>query len=645
RERWKADPTVLGRSMRISSRSYTIVGVMPNGFRGNNTTFAPALWLPLSSWSGITKEELQQPSRRWLEIAARPSAGANIREAKAELAAVSTHLEPIANRPEEHRSLAPMTGREARFSGDRTAAFIVSILSIVVGIVLVVASSNVASLLLTRTLARRKEIALRQSLGATRPRIVRQLLTEGLLLAGMGAIGGAILAGWALRFLTAYQIPSPVPILFDLRLDTRTLVFTTLVAVATSILFGLMPALEAARTDLIGRIRRQQQRVRRGLDLMVAVQVAGGVVLMTGASLFVSALGRAARVNPGFVPNHAVAITVDPSLMGYSREQSIVFYRQLLDRARAIPGVRAAGLAQAIPLGFGLASPANVMAQGKLLRTKYNVVDGDFFPAMGTRLIRGRTFDSTDTRASTPVMIVNESLAKTLFAGRDAIGERVCVAGPPEECRQVTGVAEQGKYGTLAEDPAPYFWIPFSQRFAPQMTLVVRTSGESSAYTAVIRREANALEPSLPVIEVRTLEEHMRIPLLEPQIPSFFLTVLSAIGLVLSLAGIIGVTAYAVGSRTKEIGIRMAIGARRIDVLWVILKRAMAVVAIAIVAGVAVSVGFGKLVASLLYGLDPGDPLRLAGVALAMSAAMLMGSFIPAYSASKVDPAITLREE
>jgi putative ABC transport system permease protein len=331
--------------------------------------------------------------------------------------------------------------------------------------------------------------------------------------------------------------------------------------------------------------------------------------------------------------------------MGYSREQSVVFYRQLLDRARAIPGVQAAGLTQNIPLGFGTLPPAAVITTGKPLRVKYNVVDGDVFPALGTHLIRGRVFGPMDTRFSVPVTIVNETLARILFPGRDPIGNRVCVAGPPEECRQIVGVAQQGKYGTLAEEPMPYFWIPYSQRFQAQMTLVIRTSGESTGYTATIRREATALEPSLPVIEVKTLEEHMRIPMLEPQIPSFFLTVLSGIGLALSLAGIIGVTTYAVGSRTKEIGIRMAIGARRVDVLWVILKRAMSVVTVAIVIGIVVSIGFGKLVASLLYGLDAGDPLRLGAVALAMSIAMLVGSFIPACSASKVDPAITLREE
>jgi predicted permease len=522
-------------------------------------------------------------------------------------------------------------------------------LAVLVAIVLLVACSNVASLLLTRTLARRKEIALRQSLGATRSRIVRQLLTEGLLLAGAGAIAGAILASWAVRFLAAYQIPSPVPLAFDPHLDTRTLVFTTLAAVATSFLFGLMPALEAARTDLIGRIRRQQQRVRRGLDLMVAVQVAGGVVLMTGASLFLDALGRAEKVNPGFTPEHALAMTMDPSLLGYSKEQSVNFYRQLLERARAIPGVRAAGLTKSIPLGFGGSAPVGVILPGgetqKLLRTRYNIVDGDFFPALGTRLIRGRGFLPTDTGAAPPVAVVNEALARSLFGGKDPIGERVCIAGPPAECRQIVGLAEQGKYGTLAEEPAPYYFIPFAQRFASQMTLVIRTQGEPAEYSVLLRRAAAALEPGMPVIEVRTLQEHMRIPMLEPRIPAFFLTSLSAIGLMLSLAGILGVTAYAVGSRTKEIGIRMAIGARRVDVLWVILRHALGVVAIAILLGTAMSLGYGKLVSSLLYGLDPADPIRLSSIAVLMSVAMLMGSLIPAYSATRIDPAITLREE
>ena len=206
------------------------------------------------------------------------------------------------------------------------------------------------------------------------------------------------------------------------------------------------------------------------------------------------------------------------------------------------------------------------------------------------------------------------------------------------------GVAEQGKYGTLAEDPEPYFWIPFSQRFSTPMTVVIRTAGDPAGYAAELRRIAAALGTGLPVLEFKTLQEHMRIPMLEPQLPAFFLTTLSGIGMILSLAGILGVTAYAVSSRTKEIGIRMAIGAGRMDVLWAILKRSLAVVAVAIAIGLALSIGLGKLVSSLLYGLNPSDPIRLGAVALLMLAAMLVGSLAPAYSAARVDPAITLRE-
>jgi hypothetical protein len=314
------------------------------------------------------------------------------------------------------------------------------------------------------------------------------------------------------------------------------------------------------------------------LDLLVALQVAGGVVLLTGAWLFVEALGRAASVNPGFTPDHALSMTVNPSLIGYSEEQATHFYRHLLERMRALQGVEAAALAQSIPLGFGIPT-SNVAIPGgesqRILRAHYNVVDGDFFPAMGTRLLRGRAFGTTDSGASGAVIIVNESLGRTLFPGQDPIGKRVCLAAPKAECREVVGLAEQGKYITLAEPPAPYYWIPFAQSFQPQMTLLVRAKGEPSRYASVIRGQAATLEPNIPVIEVKTLREHMRIPMLEPQIPAFFLTVLSTIGLVLSLVGIVGVTSYSARRRTREIGIRMAIGARRGDVLWLILRRAL----------------------------------------------------------------------
>ena len=320
KERWGADPGVLGRAMQLGSRTYNIIGVMPDGFRGTSTMFAPAVWIPLGAWSGITKEELYQPARRWLEISARLAPGGPIQEARAELAALSTHLPPPLEHPLEHRSLVPLTYREMRLSADRTFVFIAGILSVLVGIVLVIACANVASLLLTRMVGRRREIALRQSLGATRSRIIRQLLTESLLLAGAGAVCGLLVAGWALKLLTSYQIPSPEPIILDARLDIRTLVFTIAISAACSLLFGLMPALEGSRADLIGRIR--QRRMARSLDLLVAARVAGGVVLMTGATLFVAALSRASQVSPGFAEDHALAMTVDPGLLGYTPAQS-----------------------------------------------------------------------------------------------------------------------------------------------------------------------------------------------------------------------------------------------------------------------------------------------------------------------------------
>lgn len=648
REQWGSDPAVLGKAMRLGAQTYTIVGIMPEGFAGTRPTFAPSVWIPLDSWDGMSREDLLQPARKWLEITARLRPGYSAGEAAAELAAFSRQLEPIAGQPREQRVLAAMTLQQARISRDRAFVFISMILTAVVGIVLLVVSSNVASLLLTRAVYRRREIALRQSLGATRSRIVRQLLTESLLLAGLGAAAGTLVSAWALNLLVAYPIPSPSPVILDFRLDWRALAFTALAGTLTSILFGLLPALEATRSDLAGRIGRQQQRVRRGLDAMVAVQMSGGFVLLTGAWLFSQALGRAEAVDPGLQPDHALAVTVNPSLAGVTRDQASQLYAQLLERARAIPGVQFAALAQSIPLGSGSQAMKVKLPGGRrdeFVTVRFNTIDGDFFPALGTRLLQGRAFGTTASAAAVPVAIINPVLARTLFAERDPIGERLCLAGPPAECREIVGLAEQGKYFTLAEEPLPYFWIPFAQRHQAQMTLVVRTRGEPGGYVTAVRRMVAEVDSGMPILEIKTLREHMRIPMLEPQIPAVALTALSAIGLLLSFAGIFGVTMYGTGIRRKEMAIRMAVGAGRGRVLWLVLSGALKVVAIAIVIGTGLSVAFGKLVASLLYGLNPADPLGLAGVALCLTAAMLIGSLLPAYSATTIDPAVTLRED
>jgi ABC-type antimicrobial peptide transport system permease subunit len=358
-------------------------------------------------------------------------------------------LEPIPERPREHRKLSALTYREVRLTVDKTFVFIAGILSAVVGIVLLIAASNVASLLVTRTLARRKEIALRQSLGASRTRILRQLLTESLLLGGAGAVAGAIAAGWALKLLGGYQIPSPIPLTLDARVDARMLLFTILLGIATSVFFGLLPAIEAARTDLAGRIR--QRRARHGMDVLVAAQVVGGVVLMSGAALFLAAAGRAAAVNPGFNPERALAVSVDPGLLSLPQARVAAFYFQLLDRVQTIPGVQSTALTQNIPLGNGIAlTTVRLQGGGTPLQSRYNVIDRDFFPAIGTRILRGRPFFATDSVTSPSVAIINEYLAQKLFAGRDPIGERICIAASSLGCSQIVGVAEQGKYGTLA---------------------------------------------------------------------------------------------------------------------------------------------------------------------------------------------------
>jgi predicted permease len=673
RTRFDSDPDLVGRQLTLNGLGFEVVGVAPEGFVGTEVGLNRELWVPLSTHSllnppdaarmldgGEGEDVLRVRYSHWLAVFARLKANVTREQAGAELTAVARRVaEANGGRVSEEAvrriQLLPLSG--GMDPGDREQALpVAGVVMAVLGLVLLIACANIAGLLVARAAVRRRETAIRQALGAGRVRLVRQWLTESVLLACLGGAAGLLLALWANDVMTSYAAGTPVASL-DLRLDYRVLAFTLLVSVGAGVAFGLAPALQASRLDIVTALKTEDALARAGSRrsrlraAFVTAQVTLSVVLLVCAGLFIRSLWSARTIDPGFRVERALTVPVDLGLLRYKSEEGRAFYRELLSRVAAQPGVESASLVRFAQLGFSFAQ-GQVFAEGRAAEggegtsTGFNLVGPDYFETMGTQLVRGRDFTEADREGAPGVAVVNETLAAMLWPGEDALGKRVSFEGAKGPYLEVVGVARDGKYRSLGDRSRPYIYRPVMQSYEPRMTLVVRTSAaDPRALSGAVREQLRALDRNLPVADVRTLEEQFDLSLLPARIAAWTLGGFGLLALALAAIGIYGVVSYTVAQRTREIGVRMALGARRADVLRLILGEGLSVVGVGLGLGLLLSFAVTRVLGGFLYGVTASDPLTFVGVPALLGSIALAAGYLPARRAAKVDPMVALRYE
>jgi macrolide transport system ATP-binding/permease protein len=668
--RFGADLNIAGKDIRLNGLSATVVGVTPKGFIGKEAAMPVDIWVPMvmypqlrpSAASRDTNEigRLNDRNTHWLHVVGRLKPGVSLKQAEAAMTGIAERVAEAhqsVKKDERLRAVELLSVSGGLDPRDRLEALpLAGMLMAIVGLVLLTACANVASLLLARASLRQREIALRQALGASRSRLIRQLLTEAVMLSLLGGVVGLLLASWSSGLLLAFSRSTPIANL-DISLDYRVLAFTLLTSLLAGIIFGLAPALQTSRPDLLPAIKNdsailvRSSRRYRLRNLFVIAQVMLSLVLLVGAGLFIRSLQNARAVNPGFNAENGLLVPIDLALLRYSETKGQAFYRQLIEQVKTLPGVEEASLMRFVPLGLSFAQREIVIAGSNLTSTSrsqagFNIVGSAYFQTMGIPLLSGREFSDQDRDGALGVVIVNETLAQQFWPGENPIGKQVSFgSGPKDPHFEIIGVASDGKYSTLGESPRPFIYQPLLQNYEGEMTLVVSTATDPAGLTEAVREKIRALDNNLPVADVKTLAEQVSFSLFPARVGAMFLGVFGLLALVLAVTGVYGVVSYTVSQRTQEIGIRIALGARSGDVFRLVIRQGMLLVIVGIVLGLAASLAVTRLVSNFLYGLSATDLITFVGVSLLLMTVALMACFLPARRATKVDPMIALRYE
>ncbi|MCG3161664.1 MAG: hypothetical protein JMDDDDMK_02861 [Acidobacteria bacterium] len=654
--RFGGDPNAIGKEVIVNGRGYTIIGVAPQGFFGTEVVSAPDLWFPMAMQAQLEAGAgwLDKRSVENVFLQGRLKDDVGVAQAQTALNAIAPQLEREFPEINEGKRIAlspaGMVGNAMR----GPALGFIGLLAAVVGIVLLLACVNLANLLLARAAERRREIAVRLALGASRFRLVRQLLTESVLLAVMGAALGFLPALWLVNLANAIKAPVNVPLTVNIQIDHRVFIFTCLLSLVTGALFGLVPALQATRTDLIPALKDEVafsgQRRAWLKNSLIVLQVALSLALLVGGGLMMRALERAQTIKLGYDSQRAIEVSFDLRLQGYASAQGKEFQKRLLERVRAMPGAESAGIADMVPVDLHF-SRSQVFIEGQPAPratrapvAMHNRVSPGYFQAMGARLLQGRDFTEQDDEQSPRVAIVNETFARHFFPGEDPVGKRFSLGRPESPLAQIVGVVEDGKYAGLNEDPRPYVARPVWQSDAGPTSVIVRSAGDLATLAAAVRRETQKLDPHLPVATA-TLVEKLSLPMLPARIAAAALGGFGLLALTLAAIGIYGVMSYSVTQRTREIGVRMALGAQKADVLKLIVGQGMTLTLIGVAIGLGAALALTRLMKSLLFGVSATDPLTFAAVALLLTFITLLACYLPARKATRVDPLVALRHE
>lgn len=644
-------PNVVNRSIQINGLKYTVWGVAPKGFIGTEFLYKPQIWVPMSMEPQI------EPGNSWLNerstwdiwVAGRIKPGISQAQAQNDVDTISAQLGK--EYPRFDRGMHVRLGRPGYFRS-QIANFFAVVMG-VAGLVLLLACMNLASFLLARSADGRKETAIRIALGAGRLRLMRQFLTESALLAAAGGGAGLFIAWWAAAWISSSRFPIDIPVNTTVAIDHRVLAFAIAGTVLTVLFFGLAPALQAARPNVVPALKSESwsRRLRRWelRDVFVAAQVALSVVLLGGSALVVRSLQNALDVNIGFNPKHAAAVAFDLGLQGYSEALGRQFLTQLLHRVQSTPGIESATVTDSVPLTLN-ESTTWIMAYGKPIpkpgdrahATFYNA-GPNYFHTLETPILRGRDFNWHDTANSEKVVVINRALAKRLFPNGDALGKRIGFG--ETSWYTVVGIVETGKYRSLNDENEPAIFWPILQRYNTPAVLVARSPMPPAALLSTLRNAVSRMDASMPIYDAKTLEQYLNLPLTPARLAVGALGTFGFLAVILAAAGIYGAMAYSVARRTREIGIRVALGATRQNVLRLVLSRTAIVLLVGTCAGVAGALAAGNLFRAVLYGISPKDPATYTVVVVLMIAVALVAALAPAQRALRVDPAHALREE
>jgi predicted permease len=660
--RFGASPAVVGRTVQLNKHPFTIIGIAPERYHGAYYFLEPDFYVPVTAMGLLGQGyDLDKRGATFLRILARLQPG--ITAAQALAAAQPTDHRLSQEFPEDHKEMSLLVIPELKARPEpglgafmSTAVWVFMSLA---GLVLLIACANVANLILARANGRRKEIAMRFALGASRGRMVRQLLTESVLLALCGGIAGLLFARWAAMALMSIRIPTDLPLhLFDLRLDWRVFSFSFIAALVTGIVAGLLPALQAHRTDLAdtlkvgGRSGGGSTGHHRFRNALVVAQVAVSLLLLACAGFFIRSFQNSANVDMGFRVDHTLMMSVDLGLQGYNEQSGQQFYKQISDRVKSLPGVRDAAFSGYIPMGYEN-DIVSVYPEGQPIDDKsaaetsfQDAVQPDYFRSLGLHVLKGREFTEADSATAPKVAIVNETFANKIWPRQDPIGKtfRTEKNGPPI---QVVGLTRTGKYLFLYETPQLFAYFPLAQRYVAAATLMVYSQDDPLRLVGPVRDQIQQLDASLPVFNINTMEAHVEYgkPLLPARLGAMLVGAFGMLGLVLATVGVYGVVSYSVSQRTHEIGIRSALGAQRRNVLGMVLKQGMTMALIGTAIGIVLAFLLFRGLHSVLYGVASTDLVTLAAVSALLLAVAFVASYIPALRATQVDPVIALREQ
>jgi predicted permease len=651
------DPHVAGKTLILNGNTFTVVGVAPAGFTGNNVGFVPDVWIPLATQPIAMPGEKFLTGRgiNWLWVTARLKPGVSLKQAQSTMNNLAASLQRIYPKENEGTSLTLLPERQASIYPLARPGLLAlaGLLQVVVGLVLLVACVNVAGLLVAKAAARQKEMGIRLSLGASRQLLIRQLLTESFVLAALAGGLGLMLATWFGKLVSSYRPPAQLPLSFDLSWDGKVLGFTLLATLFTALLFSLIPALQASRPNLVPALKQDgsgQQGYRRSRtrSLLLGTQVAISLVLLIGAGLFFRSLGNARAVDPGFKAENLLVASLNVGFNGYTEAEGLRFQDRLLDRLASLPGVRTVSLARLLPFDI-ISNTINASPSGYQQKTgegkpqvDANLVSAHYFETMGTPLLSGRDFTRQDTHDAPLVAIVNEALAAKYWPKEPVVGKQLLVSG---KMHSVIGMVKNGKYTSLSETARPYLYLPLSQNYQATMTIHLRSEGAPTSLVPALRREVTALDPRLLLYDVKPMSHQLDFALLPARVAGGMLMVMGALALFLAMIGMYAATAYALARRRREFGIRMALGAQSGQLLWLVIREGMRLTVAGIVVGLALAIVLVRFAASLLYGVSPFDMVTLLTAVLVLLGITLLANVFPALRAAHINPNRSLRLE
>jgi len=666
-----SSPDAVGRTVRIRGNTYTIVGVARAGFTGMVPVLSPEMWLPASASlevepvgmhdtvpSPVGTTRLDRRADRWLFVRARLKPGKTIDQARANLSLLMSRLAEDNPATNGGRTVTVKATSDVHFhpAADPVMVPIAAGLMTVVGLVLLIACANVASMLLARASSRQREIGIRLAIGASRGRLVRQLVTESLLLSLTGAIGGILIAWWLTSAVAALSLPLPIPLAFDLRIDVRVLAFTLGAACLAGVLAGLAPALQASRPSVVADLRGETTLTRAAgrrwslRDTLVAGQMAVTALLLIVAALLTRSFVAAQRTSPGFAVEKLAVVSTDTSMLRYSEERSHRFYDQAVARVAAIAGVESAALATRVPLQVNpnrweiwVPGRHQPDVQGDTIEA--TTVSPGYFQTLGIPIVEGRAFTDADRPDTPRVAIVNETFARRYWPGASAIGRTFHTRGPEGPRFEIVGVSADHKVLTLSERPTPFLHIARNQRPSSYAAIIARTRGDAGALLREMRRELLAIEPNLVFVENQTMEAEVDATLFPMRASAWLVSGVGMVAMLLAAVGLYGMIAYTVARRTREIGIRVALGARPGAVLALVLRQGLLVAVAGLAAGCLLAAFAARAIAGALYGVSSGDPVAWLAAAAVLLFASALANLVPAWRAVRVDPCVALRTE